>query len=119
MNFLDALEETILTARSTNMLKCLGNQGDKGSLIWQFCMYNRGVASTFGLRMKGHQTRLRVYHENEKVSTSFLYNHMSIEWADFFVDASTYKNQHAVKTEMLQRLNAIRTGMSVAEYKTK
>ena len=117
MTFLDALEETILNARSSNMLKCLGNQGDRGSLIWQFCMYNRIVASTFGLKMKGHSTRLRVFHENEKVSNAFLANHIPNDWVDFFLDKDTYKNRHSIKTEMLARIKAMRENLSVEEYK--
>ena len=117
MTFLDALERTILDSRSSNVIKCLGDQANKGSLIWQFCMYNRKAAATFGLKLKGHSTRLRVFHENEKVTNEFLANYMPNDWVDFFLDKATYTNSHAVKTEMLNRIDAIKDGKTVEEYK--
>ena len=117
MTFLDALEETILEARNSNILKCLGDQASKGSLIWQFCMYNRGAAAKFDLRLKGHSTRLRVFHGKEKLDNSFMEQYMTAEWVEYFLDTSTYTNKHAIKTEMLARIKSIKQGKTVEEYK--
>lgn len=117
MTFLDALEQTILDARSSNVIKCLGDQSNKGSLIWQFCMYNRKTAASFGLRLKGHSTRLRVFYDNQKLTNDMLKEHIPLEWIEFLLDKSTYENKQTIKGEMLNRLDFIKDNKSVEDYR--